>query len=1576
MKHFCLILLLITSYLTIGQNYDFNDIINATPSMREQMLASSNAEINANGTNYSVNTAQNQGVFERYYLDQDNDGFGNANSAYYYFYRAYPNVLEGNGFTQTITESGETFYKFIQEFNGSHYARIDNQFPVFDCNDFLAGDMDVVQTYYLDIDGDSLGGAIALVQLQGSCTQNFTQLLSFSIVTNNQDCYDNSVLVTTNPINWYPDEDSDGFGDVNASPTNSCIPPSIFHVGNANDCNDQDGEITTAVMWYPDNDLDGFVDFQNGTTSCVRPGPNYYREGVQDVCPNDYGENIDGCPGYQVDPTLSKNFVYQRSFNEKVKKDDNLYQGTESSIDQIVHLNSLGQQEQSTTILSNHGFKNLTQHIIYDGQNRIDKNIIATPTNVSNGRYLDDLLLISQSFHGSDNPYSENVFNEYDGSLSKQASAGEAWHLENGHVFRQEATAYNSGDAVKNYKVVYQNGNLMSPQIVDDGTFESGQLFKKISKDQNWDPETPLSKDHTVEEYYDSKNRLILKRQFSGSEIIETYYLYDYMGNMIFTFSPELSKLNRIPTSQELDDLAFQYRYDGKTRLVQKKVPGKAWEVIIYDALDRIVLTQNGTQRESHVWSFTKYDFKGREVYSGLWDDSNNRRSRKQLQDLFDIPDNVNGTYEVRTINEQGSEIYIHDMAPDYEVFYSNKLFPNQNLKILSVNYYDEYGTVANNNDITFQLNQIHTPSGPIPNESYDLSFSLQTFNLPILSHVKVLEERAVNSNAIYYDDRSRPIYIMKFNGLLELFQENYFKLAFDGRVLEQKTNHKNITVKDYFEFDALHRSTKHSQKVDDNSEKIISSVTYNDLGQIKDKSLANNSESLKYAYNIHGWLKYINNPDNLGDHLFAYKLNYETTEGAGETEKMYNGNISQSIWKTGTIDPSGNLNEKKSYYYSYDGIDRLTKGIMKSGTALNTDFGYDTSLIEYDLNGNIERLMRSDANATIDDLYYSYDGNQLQAVEDDSGNTEGFKNGNANSNDFDYDGDGNLKFDKNKGINSIAYNHLHLPTIVTTGQGTINYTYDANGKKLAAVFNPTSGNSSNKFYAGRFIYKNSEIDKILNEEGYVLFDEGNQRQIIGLKDHLGNTRVTYESKDPYSFKDRFEEGGLDDWHESHTNGNVTIINDGQRVKATIKDKYYSIQKLVSIDSDKDVHISFDYEKVDIEHVVFTIMERINGVWEPWQDRDYVFNLEDGNYDLIFDNLTGDYLKITFEKVNTIDDGIPTSFYIDNFSLYQDADAFITQENNYYAFGMQHKGYNNLVSGNINPYGFGGKEMNDELGLEWYDFHARNYDAAIGRWMNIDPLADLMATQGPYNYAFNNPIRLIDPDGRMPYDSQDYDYMEDRMEDTRTEEVTERVDIPAIVFEYSPDPSKDFLEELFFEGLEQGDDPCRYCIRVSSFDKDDTVQYQRLENIKTNNYVGTWNIEPGSKEASAALKALIMRKLIGKVKTPLGKDLAAIVAALASGSYDIRSRVVNASVANVHNAYGDVYFDFSSMSYIFNQTGQSGTYQVMLQNANTTSEMAIFDNATGEMVLEISNPILDNSSSFVIRNAGSVDDFD
>ncbi|MCJ7935355.1 MAG: RHS repeat-associated core domain-containing protein [Chryseobacterium sp.] len=91
----------------------------------------------------------------------------------------------------------------------------------------------------------------------------------------------------------------------------------------------------------------------------------------------------------------------------------------------------------------------------------------------------------------------------------------------------------------------------------------------------------------------------------------------------------------------------------------------------------------------------------------------------------------------------------------------------------------------------------------------------------------------------------------------------------------------------------------------------------------------------------------------------------------------------------------------------------------------------------------------------------------------------------------------------------------------------------------------------------------------------------------------------------------------------------------------------------------------------------------------------------------------------------------------------------IIEENNYYPFGLKHEGVNVLAGNPAYQYKYNGKEL-QETGM--YDYGARMYMPDVGRWGVVDPLAEKMTRHSPYNYAFNNPIRFIDPDGRQGTD--------------------------------------------------------------------------------------------------------------------------------------------------------------------------------------------------------------------------------
>ena len=111
----------------------------------------------------------------------------------------------------------------------------------------------------------------------------------------------------------------------------------------------------------------------------------------------------------------------------------------------------------------------------------------------------------------------------------------------------------------------------------------------------------------------------------------------------------------------------------------------------------------------------------------------------------------------------------------------------------------------------------------------------------------------------------------------------------------------------------------------------------------------------------------------------------------------------------------------------------------------------------------------------------------------------------------------------------------------------------------------------------------------------------------------------------------------------------------------------------------------------------------------------------------------------------------------------------IIEENHYYPFGLKHSGYNaeelmyarnSAGVSKIVPvppfltpsfnYKYNGKEFQDDLGLNVYDYGARMYDPGDGLWLQMDPLAELGRRWSPYCYAFDNPVFFIDKDGMWP----------------------------------------------------------------------------------------------------------------------------------------------------------------------------------------------------------------------------------
>ena len=247
----------------------------------------------------------------------------------------------------------------------------------------------------------------------------------------------------------------------------------------------------------------------------------------------------------------------------------------------------------------------------------------------------------------------------------------------------------------------------------------------------------------------------------------------------------------------------------------------------------------------------------------------------------------------------------------------------------------------------------------------------------------------------------------------------------------------------------------------------------------------------------------------------------------------------------------------------SYDGMSRLTAaGYLENGKR-NDHF---STSYKYDLMGNIlslrrEGLLNSGSYGTIDDLTYSYKGNQVVKIDDAAEESPSYKGAMHfrdyadEETEYTYDANGNMLTDSNKGITSIDYNVLDLPQCISTKSrvlfkesynDTIYYTYSADGTKLRSTYkkaeyrvypyNPeTSLTSFNVetglnvgtvgmakpiakrlktkyYYCSNLVYDNDNISAILFDGGYASVDDDNGIVMhFYVKDHLGSNRLVVD---------------------------------------------------------------------------------------------------------------------------------------------------------------------------------------------------------------------------------------------------------------------------------------------------------------------------------------------------------------------------------------------------------------------------------------------------------------------------------
>jgi RHS repeat-associated protein len=624
----------------------------------------------------------------------------------------------------------------------------------------------------------------------------------------------------------------------------------------------------------------------------------------------------------------------------------------------------------------------------------------------------------------------------------EQGFPGNQWQLGSGHTVRTSySTNTASGDyAVRQYNATVEAGNQGVRSLSASQNYDAGELYLTVLKDENYQEGTDGLAGQT-HEYKDKEGHVVCRRIFNikdgNLEKLSTYYVYDDLGNLCFVLTPGSGADSNTPGQTTLDNLCYQYRYDGRNRQTYKKLPGKGSEEMIYNKLDQLVFSQDAVQAQHQERSFIKYDAQGRVIMTGI--EAGHTLSRSQVQDVVD---NQAGPLWETPNSSQSTGFYGYTY---------NAIPANTNtVKPLVVNYYDDYRMI--------DARPFGEPTG---------DQSVHTKGLLTGSLIKVLDD--INSatrywTGYYYDDKGRVVQTKSENHLggQDIVNNNYNEIT--GELTASVKSHTGsngnaVTIANRYFYDHMGRKTETFQKMNSDAEVMLSKLEYNDVGQLKSKSLGGGLQTIQYAYNERGWMK------NLSSSLFGMELRYQ--DAINGVEAQWNGNIANQVY---TNEASNTFN------YSYDKLNRLTKG---AATSMSEE-------LRYDMLGNIQSLNRDGQSGT-----YNYTGNRLDQI----------TGGGLATGAYSYDANGNMKHD-GRTDKSFTYNVLNLPNTVSGG---ISYQYNATGAKIKKV----SGNNTTD-YLGGIQYNNGQIELVQTEEGQARRSGNGYAYYYNLTDHLGNVRTTF----------------------------------------------------------------------------------------------------------------------------------------------------------------------------------------------------------------------------------------------------------------------------------------------------------------------------------------------------------------------------------------------------------------------------------------------------------------------------------